>query len=260
MPRKLGQHFLKSGKKLSRIVEVLDVKKGDNVLEIGPGHGELTGLILDKEANVVAIEKDDRLIEILKDKFSEKIQDGSLKIISGDATKKISDVVKEYFSFSEYKIVGNIPYYITGYLLRIIGELEIKPECSVLLIQKEVGERVCAYKDKMNILSASVKFWAETEIVGNVAKKYFSPPPKVESVIIKLITHNKYKEVDSKEYYKFINIIFSKPRKTLKNNLLAGGYENEKIDKIFEDLNIKNNLRAHQLNFENIMKLYASFI
>src|SRR3989344_6086795 len=187
----LGQHFLKNKAKIKKIVEALNLENGDTVIEIGPGHGELTDElgIMNNELRIIAIEKDKNLFKYLKNKFS---QDKNIEIIEGDILKIFPSIIhNSSFIIQNYKIVGNIPYYITGYLLRILGELEKKPSLIVLTIQKEVAERICAIrqaqgKPKMNLLAASVQFWAEPKIIGYISKKDFRPAPKVDSAIIKL--------------------------------------------------------------------------
>ena len=175
---KLGQHFLKNKTKLRKIVEALELKDGDVVIEIGPGHGELTDELrsANHKLKIIAIEKDEELAESLKEKFK---NNKNIKIIEGDALKLLPQLTDDQrltiydkrLTTDNYKIAGNIPYYITGYLFRILGELENKPSLIVLLIQKEVAERVCARPPKMSLLAASVQFWAEPKIISNVSKK-----------------------------------------------------------------------------------------
>lgn len=187
MSKYLGQHFLINKDKLREIIEALDLKDGDTVIEIGPGHGELTDGIMNYESGirVIAIEKDKNLATSLREKF---LHNKNIQIIQGDVLDVLSSIIhNSSFIIQNYKIVGNIPYYITGYLLRILGELEEKPSLIVLTVQKEVAERVCAEPPRMNLLAASVQFWAKTEIVGYISKKDFQPAPEVDSAIIKLI-------------------------------------------------------------------------
>lgn len=322
MPRYLGQHFLINKKKLRKIVDALELRSGDVVLEIGPGHGELTSEIVSKfqslkveKFKIIAIEKDKNLAKSLKEKFkgegnidpvrdrTSKMSDGrfqrpisnGVEIIEGDALKLLPQLTCDLrLTTNDYKIVGNIPYYITGYLLRILGELEnlegrqvsygaSKPSLIVLLIQKEVAERIVAKPPKMNLLAASVQFWAKPEIIGNVSKKDFRPTPKVDSAIIKLtpITfqllsqlkcnedyNKKYEENDyNYRYYKFIKIFFKQPRKTILNNLVSGvkcqvsGIKNkEEIIEKLRKLKVNPFDRPQDLSVEQIIKLSTSTI
>jgi len=238
---KLGQHFLINKKKIKKIIEALELKKGDTVIEIGPGHGEIT-LPLARNFQfsisnfqIIAIEKDEKLFEHLKKKLN---FNKNVAIIHGNALKILSQITQNSLLRSSspegqlktqnYKLVGNIPYYITGRLLRILGELENKPSLIVLTVQKEVAERLIAQPPKMNLLAASVQFWAKPEIIGYISKKDFRPVPKVDSAIIKLEADRRGSmrivEADRRgleqNYYRLIKILFRQPRKTILNNIL----------------------------------------
>ena len=225
--------------KIKKIVEALDLKEGDTVIEIGPGHGELTLLLARNfqfpisNFRIITIEKDKKLVQILQKKFA---SDKNIRIIEGDALKILPKLTKSYkLKAKSYKIVGNIPYYITGYLLRVLAELERKPSLIVLTIQKEVAQRIIALrqaqgKPRMNLLAASVQFWAEPEIIDYVSRKDFQPAPEVDSAVIKMVVRPAlpYREVPvlktsknySKNYYRLIKILFKQPRKTILNNIL----------------------------------------
>jgi 16S rRNA (adenine1518-N6/adenine1519-N6)-dimethyltransferase len=216
--QKLGQHFLKNTAILEKIVDALALADGDRVIEIGSGHGELTAPLVHatqgKRCEIFCIEKDHTLIGELE-QFAVDASAGSrVTIIEGDALKLIPDMVAT-------KIVGNIPYYITGKLLRTVGELEHKPERTVLLIQKEVAERICAAPPDMNRLAASVQFWADAKIIAQVPRNDFSPAPDVDSAVIVLNTKILAGEADPMPYYRAVRAIFAQPRKTLLNNLSA---------------------------------------
>ncbi len=224
--KSLGQNFLMNKSKLRKIADVLELKKGDTVIEIGSGHGELTEelRIKNKELRIIAIEKDTEFAKALKEKFS---KDKNIEIIEGDVLKVLPVLFGGFkLQALSFKIVGNIPYYITGYLLRIVSELELKPELMILTIQKEVAQRISAKPPKMNLLAASVQFWAEPKIIGYISKKDFRPAPKVDSAIIKLKATSDKQQVKSENYYKLIKILFKQPRKTIFNNLCGA----KKID------------------------------
>lgn len=260
--QRLGQNFLINGVKLRKIVETLDLKSDDTIIEIGPGHGELTEelRIQNLEFRVIAVEKDKKLAENLKEKFA---HDENIKIIEADILKILPQIPKSYVLNSKsYKIVGNIPYYITGHLLRIVSELKNKPSLIVLTVQKEVAERICAEPPKMNLLAASVQFWAEPKIIDYISKKDFRPQPKVDSAIIKLksITvsmrpHEKCYEIGAEEYYKLIKILFKQPRKTIVNNLEGTGKSKNEIMEILEKLRINPGDRPQNLTIEQIKRL-----
>jgi 16S rRNA (adenine1518-N6/adenine1519-N6)-dimethyltransferase len=226
--QKLGQHFLKNKSVLDTIVGALALEKNDHVIEIGPGHGELTVPLLEASeklgCHVVSIEKDHSLIAELA-ALQEKVNGGRFEIIEGDVLKILSEVVSK--KLEAYTIVGNIPYYITGKLLRVISELERKPKRTVLMIQEEVAERICAVPPEMNRLAASVQFWADASIIVNVPRKDFSPPPEVDSAVILLETKEWAlklpSSLNSAPYYRAVRGIFAQPRKTLLNNIVAMG-------------------------------------
>jgi len=230
--QKLGQHFLKNDSVIKKIIAALELCEGDTITEIGPGHGELTlplaSACAATGATLAVIEKDAKLAEALKEKLA------GVAIAQGDALtilpKMIADTKQIPFA-KKYKLVGNLPYYITGKLLRIISELgaEQKPERCIFMVQLEVAERIVAVPPSMNRLAASVQFWANTEIVAHVGRGEFSPPPKVDSAVIalkeKAITEGKgqpeKEKIDPALYYRAMHGLFAQPRKTVLNNFAA---------------------------------------
>jgi 16S rRNA (adenine1518-N6/adenine1519-N6)-dimethyltransferase len=262
MSRKLGQHFLKNPAKIRKIIDALQIEAGDFVIEIGPGHGELTKELLKHPIHIVGIEKDPKLVQKLRQNF--EILNPNFKtnskceIQNNDVLKSLPQIPKTYHLKPEtYKIAGNIPYYITGRLLRILGELPLKPKIAVLTIQKEVAERLTAKPPKMNLLAASVQIWADVKIIDFISKENFWPKPKVDAVIIKLIP---YKSIPAYSllttYYKLARILFKQPRKTVLNNLFAA--QNFKKSEILERLNeigANPDARPQNLNIETIKKL-----
>ena len=252
---RLGQHFLINKNKIKKIVDALGLKSADAVIEIGPGHGELTLelRIRNAELRIIAIEKDKKLADNLKDKFK---KDKDIEIIEGDALKILPELtVSRKRQIKNYKIVGNIPYYITGYLLRIIGELKNKPSLIILTIQKEVAERAAAKPPKMNLLAASVQIWAKMEIIGHIPRKDFQPMPEVDSAIIKLTPKTKTLTLTPKPYYSFIKILFKQPRKTILNNLRRTTNNLQLLTKKIELIGINPNNRPQNLSIERIIKL-----
>ncbi|MBI4034242.1 MAG: ribosomal RNA small subunit methyltransferase A [Candidatus Brennerbacteria bacterium] len=257
--KRLGQHFLKNRRKLKEIAASLDLKEGDVVVEIGAGHGELTReLIAVPNVKVIAIEKDKSLVLKLKENFKSP----ELEIVEGDALKVLPSLIRNLeleIRNSSYKVAGNIPFYITGRLLRILGDLITGgilkyTTLMVFTVQKEVAERICAAPPKMNLLAASVQFWAKPEIIGSIPKKDFSPPPEVDAVIVKLTT--KYQQLKTENYYKLIKILFRQPRKTVLNNLAAGLKSNKKeITEKLKKLKINPEDRAQNLSVDEILKL-----
>ncbi|MEK9186351.1 MAG: 16S rRNA (adenine(1518)-N(6)/adenine(1519)-N(6))-dimethyltransferase RsmA [Patescibacteria group bacterium] len=260
MPRKLGQHFLVNRSAIQKIIASLELKNGEVVIEIGPGKGALTFPLVKQcqvsgiKCQVIGIEKDSSLIEDLK----LKIENSNHELIHGDALKMLPKIIFNLkSSILNYKIVGNIPYYITGKLLRVISELENKPTLTVLTIQREVAERIIAKPLKMNLLAAAVQFWAEPKIIGYLKPSDFSPAPEVKSAIIQL--DSRVQSITNKEterYYKFIKIAFKQPRKTLLNNLSSGlSVDKSKIAEILAQNALKSDVRPQDLSIEKLSTL-----
>src|SRR3989344_5100809 len=192
-PKKsLGQNFLINQGILDKIIQAVEVEPEDIIIEVGPGTGNLTEKLAKKADQVIAIEKDRRLIELLKEKF----KDSNIEIVEGDALEVdignllLSSISLAYGRKVNYKVVGNIPYYITSNLLRTIFEKWPKPKLIVLTVQKEVAKRIVAKPPDMNLLALSVQFYSSPEIIGYISRGSFRPMPKVDSAIIKLTPRN----------------------------------------------------------------------
>jgi 16S rRNA (adenine1518-N6/adenine1519-N6)-dimethyltransferase len=259
MGQKLGQHFLKNHNILSALVSLLDPEEATPVIEIGPGHGELTQHLLSSGAHVAAIEKDEAMIEHLNTNFEKEIQQGQLTLIHQDVLSALPEVVASYTG--PYDIAGNIPYYITGYILRTIGDISHKPRHTLLVMQKEVAERACATKGKMNLLAASIQVWATPRIVKHISRKSFSPPPKVDSaaLLLEATQENSITANTQKIYYTFIRTLFSHPRKNILNNLSLLFEKREVVRETIEQCGLSTTLRPQHLSIDEIKKLFASF-
>ncbi|MCX6751248.1 MAG: 16S rRNA (adenine(1518)-N(6)/adenine(1519)-N(6))-dimethyltransferase RsmA [Candidatus Nomurabacteria bacterium] len=190
--KSLGQNFLKSIPALNKIVETGEISVGDIILEIGPGKGALTKQLLATSCQLIAVEKDEYLYELLKSKFEKEISSGQLKLIKGD----ILDFNIENYKLKAktYKLIANIPYNITGAILKkfLQGNLSTplkarnQPKLMVLMVQKEIAERIMARDGKESILSISVKAYGDPKMIMKVPARYFSPSPKVDSAIISI--------------------------------------------------------------------------
>lgn len=212
--KKLGQHFLIDKKVLQRIIRAANLKPEDIVLEIGPGIGTLTLELVKKVKKVLAVEKDSRMVEILKETLKSF---GNIKIIQGDILK-INLVSK--LKLKNYKIVANIPYYLTSPLIRNFLEEKNQPKEMILMVQKEVAQRICAKPPDMNLLAVSVQFYSQPEIIAFVPKKSFWPSPKVDSAIIKIVPYKSATiSINSCLFFKIVKAGFSQPRKQILNNL-----------------------------------------
>lgn len=242
--KKLGQHFLIDKEVLSDIVEAADIKKEETILEVGPGVGVLTAELLKRAKKVVAVEKDKRLIPYLRELF----KNSDLSLYQEDILKfNVEDKIK-----GNYKLVANIPYYLTSKLIRTFLEKENKPTSMILMIQKEVAERIIARSPKSNLLAISVQFYARPEIVSLVSSKSFYPEPKVESAIIKISDIKNDSNVDTKKFFRLVKIGFSSPRKKLLNNLSGGlGLSKNETEEILQKIKIAKNIRAEVLEIED---------
>jgi 16S rRNA (adenine1518-N6/adenine1519-N6)-dimethyltransferase len=249
MPRKLGQHFLEDEETLEKIAAGLEIRKNDVVVEIGPGHGELTNHLLGYyPKKLIAIEKDKYLAGSLPRNLSSLPTGTEFKIINADALKALPSL-----RLRRYKLIGNIPFYITGRLLRVLSELKNKPEIIVLTIQKEVAERITAQPPRMNLLAAITQFWADPEIIGFIPREKFSPPPEVDSAIIRLLPK---KTKNPEQYYRFVKILFKQPRKTILNNLLVTSKNHEeRIMEKLKKVGLAPSSRPQNLNTEMIILL-----
>lgn len=218
--KSLGQNFLKSKSALRAMCTSSDLFKSDIVLEIGPGKGALTEYLLDSVNKVIAVEKDHNLCEILSEKFKDKITSGNLVLVKGDILEfdpSVFDLNK-----SEYKIIANIPYNITGAIIKKFLTIENHPTSMTLLVQKEVAERIVARDNKESILSISVKAYGTPKYITKVGKKFFSPQPKVDSAIItiKNISKNNFKSQEEEDkFFQIVKAGFAHKRKVLIKNL-----------------------------------------
>ena len=260
--KRLGQHFLKDESVLRKTADILEIGQDETVVEIGPGHGELTKYLLQKNPRrIIALEKDPKLAGSLYKNLGLGENDPRLEVITGDALELLPELLKKGGLGEKYKIAGNIPYYITGYLLRIVSELEPKPRLVALVIQKEVAERLSALPPRMNLLSASTRFWSEPEIIRRIGAKSFSPPPKVDSALVLFKTLDKRPDIDPAAYYSFIRKLFKQPRKTIFNNISAGGTQEERGETKTKlaALGIELNQRPETLGIEEITGLAREF-
>lgn len=255
--QRLGQHFLKNPSVLKKIVAALEIEAQDAIMEVGPGHGELTHQLVKARA-ILAIEKDSRLIEALKTRFS---ANPNIEICEGDALKLIPAIAgKKPFAGNIWKFAGNIPYYITGKLLRTLSELENKPVRTAIMVQREVAERMCAEPPDMNRLSASVQVWADAKIIMNVPKTDFSPAPKVDSTVVLLVTKPEAATMDLKRYFETVRIVFAQPRKTIANNLSAKTRKKSEIADSLKKIGLEPTMRPQDLNIKNIKDIANTII
>lgn len=252
--KSLGQHFLNSKHVLSQIIEAGNIKNGDKILEIGPGTGVLTQVLLQSGANVIAVEKDKRAIELLNGKFDLEIKENRLKIIYGDIleneVKNEKLETKSFIPNEPYSIIANIPYYITGAILEKFLEKGPRPTKMVLLVQKEVAERIVAKDQKESILSVSVKAFGKPSIVAKVPRGAFTPPPSVDSAILMIedISDKHFidKNVDISHFFQIVKAGFAHKRKYVIKNLEIK-MKKDDLEKIWSKLGLNLKIRAEEI-------------
>ncbi len=261
----LGQHFLIDKGTLRKIIEAAEIGLNDIVLEIGPGIGTLTQELAQKVKKVIAIEKDQKMCEVLKETLKDF---KNVEIIHGDVLN-----TKYKIQNTKYKIVANLPYYITSPAIRKFLEIDTPPSEMILMVQKEVAQRICAMPPDMNLLAVSVQFYSEPEIISYVSKKSFWPEPKVDSAIIKLKIKNERSKIDKNLFFKIVKAGFSQPRKQLINNLSRLNFSSKNLSGQTKGLELskegarkwllKNKIqpaqRAETLTIENWISLTKTF-
>ncbi len=301
-----GQNFLIDKNILNQIVDRSDIKKNENILEIGPGFGVLTQELLKKSNNILSVERDNHLAKHLKAQFKDN---DSIEILQKDILKLENSEISSYFiknsttisdtknyknrieykgqdsaefishskilnarihlsdklgmselSDSNYRIIANIPYQITGKILRkFVSDKASKPKKMHILLQKEVAQRVCASRGKMNLLGISVQLYSKPDILFNVSKSSFWPQPKVDSSFLQINNISEepiYDISNEKKFWQVVRIGFSSPRKQLHNTLSAGlGIESQDVSNILREIGLNQKIRAQELGIDDWIKL-----
>lgn len=250
-PKKsLGQHWLHDEASLNAMLNAGEISSKDVVLEVGPGLGTLTKKLCQQANKVIAVELDD----ILATNLPAKMNAQNLEVINKSILEfDLTQLPKNY------KVIANIPYYLTSNLIRRLLESKNIPSQIVLLVQKEVAQRIVAEPGKHSILSISVQFYADAKLKEEVPARLFTPPPKVDSQIIKITPRSEplFPEIDEVEFFKIVRAGFSEKRKKLRSSL-SGGLQLEKIevDKWLNDAGISPDARAQELSLTNWYSLY----
>ncbi len=248
--KRLGQNFLVDKEAVKKIIEAADLELEDVILEVGPGLGILTQELAKRAKKVIAVEKDQNMIEILRTTLKDL---KNVEVIQGDI-RKID--TKYHTPNTRYKIVANLPFYLAAPVIRQFLEVENPPKEMVLVVQKEVGQRICAKPPDMNILAVSVQIYAKPEIVSYISKKSFWPSPKVDSAIIKITINKKQLTTDQNLFFKIVKAGFSQPRKQLINNLSKGlNLGKEKIQNWLSKNNVQPTQRAETLKVQDWINL-----
>jgi 16S rRNA (adenine1518-N6/adenine1519-N6)-dimethyltransferase len=249
--KSLGQHWLQDAGVLRSIANAAEIEPTDTVLEIGPGPGTLTKILVEQAAEVVAVELDEKLAASLP---------------SWVPVSNLKVVVQSILEFDlttmppNYKLVANIPYYLTSNLIRVLSESPNPPSVAVLLIQKEVAERVVSVPGDMSILSVSAQYYWDVSVGPIVGRELFTPRPRVDSQV--LILHARSKPLfpdvtDTKQFFRIVKAGFAGKRKTILNSLSAGlAISKDETRTMLEAAGIDPGLRAQNLGLDEWHSLY----
>jgi len=258
-PRKsLGQHFMVSLRGLKVILEALEPKPDDVVIEIGAGTGFLTLPLASKVAKVIAVEIDRRLVEVLRELCAGL---SNVVIVEGDILKTTPAALLEQGECAgrPYKLVGNLPYYITSAILRHFLENKPKPSLAVVTVQKEVAQRILALPGEMSLLSVSVRLYARPELASYIPAGAFFPPPEVDSAVVKLeiLPEPLIPEEEEPGFFSLVRAGFGGKRKTLRNALRRGlGLPSEEVEELLREAGISPERRAETLSIEEWLRLW----
>lgn len=258
LKKRLGQHLLVDRKVLGRVVSAARLTKEDYVVEVGPGRGVLTRELCLRAGRVTAVETDPEMIEVLSERLSSF---ANLRILHGDILKlPLQELLAE--DVEEYKVVANLPYYITSPVIRRFLEADKKPQLMVLMVQKEVAESMVAEPGQMSLLSVAVQLYARPRIVAKASPSSFVPPPKVESAIVHLqVMESPVVGIPSPGlFFRVVRAGFSGRRKQIKNSLSAGlGITAQESVELLGRAGIDPRLRAQALGLEEWAKLAAAY-
>jgi 16S rRNA (adenine1518-N6/adenine1519-N6)-dimethyltransferase len=257
--KELGQHWLRDIKTLDAIVDAAQVQAGDTVLEIGPGLGTLTARLLKKGATVIAVEFDRALAASLHNSLTKQLGE--------EATSRLTVIESDILTFDftklpdGYKVVANIPYYLTSHLIRILGESTHSPDVAAMLVQKEVAERVCASPGDMSLLSVSAQIFFEASLGIFVPAALFTPPPKVDSQVLLLKKRSQpvVAQEQQKAFFRLVKAGFGERRKMLRSSLSGGLHITKpQADELLASANINGELRAQALSISDWQKLFSA--
>jgi 16S rRNA (adenine1518-N6/adenine1519-N6)-dimethyltransferase len=249
--KSLGQHWLNDDASLTAMLDAAHINSNDTVLEVGPGLGSLTRKLCEKAKDVVAIELD----EVLAADLKKRVPFSNLQVVSQDILS---------FNLNElpagYKVAANIPYYLTSKLLRTLCESSNPFDEASILVQREVAERVSAPAGSMGLLSVSVQFYCEVSLGVVVPAELFTPPPKVDSQILRLVFRKEplFPDIDSKLFFQVVKAGFSQRRKTLLNSLSSGlRLDRSAVEALLSKAGIESTDRAQKLTLEDWYRLYT---
>ncbi|HLA44418.1 MAG TPA: 16S rRNA (adenine(1518)-N(6)/adenine(1519)-N(6))-dimethyltransferase RsmA [Aggregatilineales bacterium] len=245
--KKLGQNFLHDPNALQKIIDVADVRPDDTILEVGPGTGNLTKLLAENARRVIAVEVDDRLVPVLREQLAQNhnVELHWMDFLDVDLPALVGD--------EPYKVVANLPYYITSAILRKILDSERKPQSMTIMVQKQVAERLIATPNDMSLLTVSVQFYGSPKIMTTLKPPVFYPRPDVESSVVHMEIYGE-PLVDIPDEATFFDVVragFGQKRKQLKNSIASGlRISNDETVHLLESAGIDPKRRAETLTLE----------
>ena len=251
--KSLGQHFLNSDYVPKKMCDAAELVAGEVVLEIGPGTGVLTKEILARGACVIALEADRRAIVEVEETFGAELSTGQLTVIHHDV--RTLDPASFGLTAGKYKVVANIPYYLSGFLFRTLLESATPPSTLVFLVQKEVAARIARDK-KESLLSLSVKLFGTPTYICTIAKSHFTPPPRIDSAIIAVhdISPSRFAGLDYEHFFAVLHLGFGSKRKQLASNL-SQKFDKTQVIHMLSDLGLTATVRAEDISLSNWVQL-----
>jgi len=259
--KSLGQHFLTSDIVPGWMCSAGNLHSGDIVLEIGPGTGALTKVLLERGALVVALEADARALTILEKTFTAAITTKQLTLIHTDVrTLDLGSIPQ--INAGQYKVIANIPYYLSGFLFRTFLETSTQPSDLVFLVQKEVAKRITtnfSRGEKHSLLSLSTQVYGTTTYIKTVTRGHFNPPPNVDSGIVAIshISKQRFTTCREVDFFTLLHLGFAQKRKQLLGNL-AAVYPRDRLISTFAALAVPTNIRAEDVALETWLGLTAT--
>ena len=261
-PKKsLGQNFLVDQRALERIVEAAELGPEDIVLEIGPGLGALTRLLAAEAGRVVAVELDQRLVEVLRQTLTDL---PNVEIIHGDILElNLADLLEQQGDNFQYKVVANLPYYITSAIIRHLLTAEVRPKLMVVTVQLEVARRITAEPGEMSLLAVSVQFYGRPRIVTRIKAGAFYPSPQVDSAVIRIDLDDcpvvEVDDVDS--FFEVVRAGFAQRRKQLRNALAAGlALPASEVVQVLNRAGVNPRRRAQTLSLDEWAKVWREML
>lgn len=251
--KKLGQNFLINQQIIDDIIEKAEVSKEDVVLEIGPGLGSLTKSLLKNAKKVIAVELDENMISLLQNRFGKE----NFEVIHEDILKLDLFAIAE--KYGKIKIVANLPYYITTPIIMRLLEEKYPIETITVMVQKEVGERLCAEAGEREIgaVTFGVNYYSKVKKIIDVPKENFLPAPEVDSCVLRfdILPEPPVKVKDEKRFFRLIKAAFTQRRKTISNSLASGEFNKEQILQALSELGLNPKLRAEDLSLQDFANL-----